>query len=102
MGDSSRVKHASVVGTLSLTAWRVWHDVPYRPTKPGACPTCYRLIQVAFGGAASFVFTWVFFFVSTGGSMAILVVTFLQYAMAVVGDDVAYHCDELRCVAWNV
>lgn len=41
-------------------------------------------IQVAFGELASFVFMWMFFFVSTGGAMAILVVTFARYAVALI------------------
>ncbi|CAI5990787.1 unnamed protein product [Closterium sp. NIES-65] len=41
-------------------------------------------LQVAFGELASFVFMWMFFFVSTGGALSILVVTFARYAVALV------------------
>ncbi|GJP48346.1 hypothetical protein CLOM_g7647 [Closterium sp. NIES-68] len=41
-------------------------------------------LQVAFGELASFVFMWMFFFVSTGGALSILVVTFARYAVALL------------------
>ncbi|CAI5998668.1 unnamed protein product [Closterium sp. NIES-64] len=39
-------------------------------------------IQLAFGDLLSFVFMWMFFFVSTGGGIAILIVTFARYTIA--------------------
>ncbi|CAI5475419.1 unnamed protein product [Closterium sp. Yama58-4] len=41
-------------------------------------------IQLAFGDLLSFVFMWMFFFVSTGGGIAILIVTFARYAIALL------------------
>ncbi|CAI5475420.1 unnamed protein product [Closterium sp. Yama58-4] len=44
----------------------------------------YACCEVAFGELASFVFMWMFFFVSTGGALSILVVTFARYAVALL------------------
>ncbi|CAI5500638.1 unnamed protein product [Closterium sp. Naga37s-1] len=41
-------------------------------------------IQLAFGDLLSFVFMWMFFFVSTGGGIAILIVTFARYTIALL------------------
>ncbi|CAI7801025.1 unnamed protein product [Closterium sp. NIES-54] len=59
-------------------------------------------LQVAFGELASFVFMWMFFFVSTGGALSILVVTFARYAVALLPGAVAGGEEEMEVMVMVV